>query len=182
MAFLIYKKTETGQTLRYERIQTLKLGSPDGLIARHVKSLPVDHTASWKLVVAGLLKLAGNPGEDLTVLFNASGGDGTAVCFYELTCIHGSCRDTSTNLALDFNVVLDRALAESQPDFAATFKVPQTGVPKKLSEILALTGGPNGGDWKWGNPTLQIGATVVQPHHAGMPGPNCSCGKKAAVA
>ena len=51
-----------------------------------------------------------------------------------------------------------------KPDFAAAFETPLVATPKKLSEMLALTGGPGGGDWKWGSSALQIGATVVQPH------------------
>ena len=116
------------------------------------------------------------------MLFDAAGRDATAVCFYELTRLHGSCRDTSTNLALDFNVVLDQELDESKTDFAAAFEAPLAAKPKKLGEILALTGGPCGGDWKWGQPGLQIGATVVQSHHTGPPCPNCTCGRKAAKA
>lgn len=182
MAFLIYKKTEAGTDVRYEQVQPLKLGGRDGSIARHVRSLPAEQSASWKLDVATLLKQAGCEGDHFTVLFNAAGGDTTAACFYELTRIHGSCRDTTTNMALDFNVVLDRKLAESRPDFAAAFDAPLAATPKQLSEMLALTGGPDGGDWKWGSSALQIGATVVQPHHAGPVCPNCTCGRRAARA
>jgi hypothetical protein len=164
MGFLIYKKTNAGNNVRYERVRPLRLGGADGSIARHVKSLAAERSASWKLEVAGLLRLAGDAGENLAVLFDSASGDTAAVCFYELTRIHGSCRDTSTNLALDFNVVLDRELPEFKPDFAAAFETPLVATPKKLSEMLALTGGPGGGDWKWGSSALQIGATVVQPH------------------
>jgi hypothetical protein len=34
-----------------------------------------------------------------------------------------------------------------------------------LGEMLALTGGPGGGDWKWDATSLQLGATVVQAQH-----------------
>jgi hypothetical protein len=38
MAFLIYKKTSDGKTVRYyEKIQPIKLSGRDGLIARHVR-------------------------------------------------------------------------------------------------------------------------------------------------
>jgi hypothetical protein len=179
MAFLVYKKSDAGKNIRYQRVQPLKLGGSDGLIARHVKSLPAGQTTSWKLEAAGLLRLAGVAGENLGVLFDTAGGDATAVCFYELTRIHGSCRDTNTNLALDFNVVLDRELDEFKPDFAAAFEAPLVEKPKKLGEILSLTGGPGGGDWRWGNPALQIGATVVQSHHPGPQRPNGAGGRKA---
>lgn len=167
MSFLIYRKTNAGKNIRYERMKPLKLGGRDGLIARHVIAMPPGQTESWKLDAAGLLKLAGIAGENLGILFDAAGHDATAVCFYELTRLHGSCRDTRTNLAMDFNVVLDRKLENSEPAAAAAFEAPVDVMPKKLGEMLCLTGGPGGGDWKWGEAALQIGATVVQPHRSG---------------
>jgi len=182
MAFLIYKKSEAGTNVRYERLKPLRLGGSGGLIARHVKSLPADQTTSWRLEAAGLLRLAGVGGENLGVLFEMAGGDATGVCFYELTRIHGSCRDTSTNLALDFNVVLDQELDGLKTDFAAAFEAPLAEQPKELGEMLSLTGGPGGGDWRWGNPALQIGATVVQAHRHGPPWPNGTGATKATTA
>ena len=38
MAFRIYRKTDAGKNIRYERMQPLNLGGPDGLVARHVKA------------------------------------------------------------------------------------------------------------------------------------------------
>jgi hypothetical protein len=182
MAFLIYKKTITEENLRFERVTPLKLSGTDGLIARHVRTLPADETSSWKLETAALLKLAGCEGGEFCVLFDMTGGDGATVCFYELTRIHGSCRDTSTNLALDFNVVLDRELDESKPDFGAVFEAPVAAAPKKLGEMLAVTGGPGGGDWKWGNSAVQLGATVFQPQYGHRPGggacPRCTSGRR----
>lgn len=176
MAFLSYNKIVAEESIHYERISPLKLGGPDGLIARHVKSLPAEQTSAWKLDAAGLLRLAGAAGENLAVLFDAARNDDTAVCLYELTRIHGSCRDTSTNLALDFNVVLDRELSGIRPQSAAAFDSPLAATPKILREILALSGGPRGGDWKWGASPMQLGATVVSAHRSAPPGARCSCG------
>jgi hypothetical protein len=167
MGFLIYKKTNAGANIRYERMKPLKLGGRDGLIARHVIAMPPGQAESWKLDATGLLKLAGAAGENLGVLFDAAGHDATAICFYELTRLHGSCRDTRTNLALDFNVLLDRKLEKSESAAAPAFEAPVALMPKKLGEMLSLTGGPGGGDWKWGEAALQIGATVVQPRRPG---------------
>ena len=182
MSFLIYRKTNAGKNIRYERMKPLKLGGRDGLIARHVIAMPPGQTESWKLDAAGLLKLAGGAGENLGILFDAAGHDATAVCFYELTRLHGSCRDTRTNLAMDFNVVLDRKLENSEPAAAAAFEAPVAEMPKKLGEMLSLTGGPGGGDWKWGESALQIGATVVQPRRTDSPRPHPASGGTAASA
>jgi len=180
MAFLTFNRTPGGDVVRYQRIQPLKLAGRDGLIARHVQSLPRGQTEVWTLEATALAKLAGHAGENLTVLFDAAPGDPAAVCLYELARIHGSCRDTSTNLALDFNVVVDRDLADDVADFTAAFDVPTAAPLKNLREILALTGGPGGGDWKWGTSPIQLGATVVGSHHSGPPGANCNCGRAAA--
>lgn len=187
MAFLTYKKMVVGDQADYEQLASLKLGGRDGLIARHVRTLKDEDSRSWKLDVAGLLALAGLDSTNHTaVLFDVAGRDADSVCLYELICVHGSCRDTSTQLALDFAVVLDQDRPEDQPDFARKFTVTRPEKPRLLGETLALSGGPGGGDWKWGVPPMQLGATIVQAqsghgHGSGEPCPNCNCGRRAAL-
>ncbi|HLP75475.1 MAG TPA: hypothetical protein VK327_01045 [Candidatus Paceibacterota bacterium] len=182
MPFLIYKQSTAGNGIRYERWKPLKLSGKDGIIARHVKTLRGDEPQSWKLGVPEVLALAG-AGADaggFTVLFEVSGEDATSVCLYELIRIHGSCRDSSTQLALDFQVVVDQEIDGDAADYAKAFEVSPPSRPKKLGETLALTGGPGGGDWKWGKPAMNLGATVVQGHghHNGPPCASCTCGRK----
>jgi hypothetical protein len=139
---------------------------------------------SWKLDIPALLKLAGLNPEGLAVLFDVAGGDSTSVCLYELVRVHGSCRDTSTQLALDMAVVVDMEIGDEAAAYAKSFEAPVPEKPRLLGETLALTGGPGGGDWKWSTPPMQLGATVVQAqsHHGGAePCPNCSCGRRAAL-
>lgn len=186
MAFLIYKKHVNGGTVRYEKIKSLKLGGRDGLVAQHVKTLTEDALRSWKLDAPSLLKLAGVPssGDELAVLFDLSGREGTSVCLYELSRIHGSCRDTSTQLALDFAVVIDQEIGDDPAEFVKTFEVTPPAKPKLLGETLALSGGPGGGDWTWAGASLQLGATVVQAQHGhgtGEPCPSCTCGRREAM-
>jgi len=167
MAFLIYKKTANGKNVRYEKIKPLKLSGRDGLIARHVQTLSDVETQSWKLDAAALLKLAGIAlaSDAFAVLFDVTARDATSVCLYELARIHGSCRDTSTQLALDFSVVIDLEIGGNAAEFAGNFEMTPPAQPKLLGEMLALTGGPGGGDWKWDATSLQLGATVVHAQH-----------------
>ena len=167
MAFLIYKKTANGKNVRYEKIKPLKLSGRDGLIARHVQTLSDVETQSWKLDAAALLKLAGIAlaSDAFAVLFDVTARDATSVCLYELARIHGSCGDTSTQLALDFSVVIDREIGGKAAEFAGKFEMTPPAQPKLLGEMLALTGGPGGGDWKWDATSLQLGATVVQAQY-----------------
>jgi hypothetical protein len=167
MAFLIYKKTADGKTIRYEKVKPLKLGGRDGLIARYVITLTAAETQSWKIDADALLKLAGfAPSSDaLAVLFDVTARDATSVCLYELARIHGSCCDTSTQLALDFSVVIDQEIGGNAAEFAGKFEITPPAQPKLLGEMLALTGGLGGGDWKWDATSLQLGATVVHAQH-----------------
>jgi hypothetical protein len=171
MAFLIYKKTAGDKIVRYEKIQPLRLSGRDGLIARHVQTLSDAKTQSWQLDAAALLKLAGiAPTSDaFAILFDVTARDATSVCLYELARIHGSCSDTSTQLALDFFVVVDKEIGDNAAEFAGKFEITPPTQPKLLGEMLALTGGPGGGDWKWDATVLQLGATVVhaQQGHCG---------------
>jgi hypothetical protein len=170
MAFLIYKKIANGKTVCYEKVKPLKLSGRDGLIARHVQTLSNAETQSWKLDAATVLKLAGIAlGSDaFAILFDVTARDATSVCLYELARIHGSCRDTSTQLALDFSVVIDQEIGDNAAEFVGKFEIAPPAQPKLLGEMLALTGGPGGGDWKWDATSLQLGATVVQPRHTGL--------------
>ena len=186
MAFLIYNKYGNAETIRYEKLQPLKLGGRDGLIAQHVRTLPAAATPSWKLSATALLKLAGFAGavDELAVLFDVTGKDATNVCLYELSRIHGSCADTSTQLALDFAVVVDKEIGENAAEYARKFEVTPPAQPRLLGETLALTGGPGGGDWKWAGTSLQLGATVVQAQHGHGTGetcPSCTCGRREAM-
>ena len=178
MAFLVYKKSTDEPNVRYERVKPLKLAGATGLIARHVKSLQGEDIESWQLETPALLELAGANDGQATVLFDVAGPDASSVCLYELVRVCGSCRDTVTNLVLDFRIVLDANSDGLDPDFADDFEVPRVANPKRIVETLALTGGSGGGDWKWSKPAMQIGATVAQPHHSGPPCPNCTCGRK----
>jgi len=187
MAFLTYKKTVTGSSVRYEQLKPLKLGGRDGPIAKHVKTLSDEDARSWKLEAAALLKLAGlETDANTTVLFDVAGHDSTSVCLYELVKIHGSCRDTSTQLALDMTVVVDKEIGDDAAAYAKNFEIPVPERPRQLGETLALSGGPGGGDWKWGTPPMQLGATIVQPQHghghgSGEPCANCNCGRREAM-
>jgi hypothetical protein len=190
MAFLIYKKHFNGGAVRYEKMKPLKLGGRGGLVAQHVKTLSEDELRSWKLDVPALLKLAGvaSSGANHAILFDLSGREATSVCLYELSRVHGSCRDTSTQLALDFAVVIDQEIGEEAAEYINSFEVTPPAKPKLLGETLALSGGPGGGDWTWGGTSLQLGATVVQAQPGnghgtgtGEPCPSCTCGRREAM-
>jgi len=183
MPFLTYKKTVAGGHASYEQLKSIKLGGRDGLIARHVKTLSDEDARSWKLDAAALLKLAGLESAGTAVLFDVAGRDATSVCLYELVRVHGSCRETSTQLALDMTVVVDREVGDDAPAYARKFEIALGEKLRMLGETLSLSGGPGGGDWRWGTPPMQLGATVVQAQHhgGGEPCTHCDCGRRQAI-
>jgi hypothetical protein len=77
--------------------------------------------------------------------------------------IHGSCRDRITQIALDFTIVLDQEAEGDAREFLKRFAVPLPDAPKRLAEILALSGGPGGGDWKWTASGVNLGTAIVEP-------------------
>jgi hypothetical protein len=164
MAFLMYRRTLEGNRIRYELEGPLRLSGVDGLIARHVGSLPAAEHASWKLDAPGLLSLAlSTPVPDgLVVLFDITDRHGRGLCLYELKSIHGSCRDTTTQLAMDFNILVDQEPGGDAVQHGRAFLVAADGERKQLGEMMALSGGPGGGVWRWMNPGMNIGATVVR--------------------
>ena len=184
MGFLIYEKTPADGAVRYARLKPLRLGGRDGLIARHVKTLSDAEARSWKLDARNLLELAGHANDPgtLSILFETAGTESGSLCLYELIKIHGSCRDMSTQLALDFAVVLDQEVDGDSEALARRFEVVPPARPKLLGETLSLTGGPGGGNWKWGAPPIQLGATIVHAGHGhagGEPCADCTCGRRA---
>ncbi len=158
--------------------------SPNSHCLRHERFDVECLTQSWKLISTAVLKLAGFAGafDELAVLFDATDRGTTSVCLYELKRIHGSCADTAMQLALDFAVVVDKAIGDDAAADVKCFEISAPERPRQLGETLALTGGPRGGDWKCAATSLQIGATVVQAQQGrGEPCANCTCGGHAAM-
>lgn len=164
MPFLVYKCQPSGDSVRYERLQAIKLGGAVGPIARHVKSLKGDAAEQgWELDPLTLVQLAGvrvNE-ETLAVLFEVAGGEPGAVCLYRLHWLCGVARDRMTHLSLDFEVLVDQAVNEPVEAFKHAFSLPDHQRGKRLREVLQLSGGPSGGDWRWDTPAMKLGATLV---------------------
>lgn len=170
MSFHIYSRAAEGNCVRYVHQQPLRLGGPAGPIARHVRTFPDENSAlGWELDVPALIKLAGvvTNGTDLTVLFDVSSSENNTVCLYRLQRIGGSARNRNTHLSLAFEVLIDERVPVSATQFKASFTMHASKTPRLLREILQLSGGPGGGDWKWEAPAMNLGATLVCPAPAG---------------
>ena len=185
MGFLIYKKFANAETVRYEQCKPLRLAGC-GRTDRPACQKPARRRRAKLKPGRGLLKLAGleAAADEYTIMFDVAGPEATNVCLYELSRVHGSSRDTATQLVPDFTVVVDREMDGDAAAYVKQFEIAAPERPRQLGETLALTGGPGGGDWKWTATSLQLGATVVRAQHGhggGEPCPNCSCGRREAI-
>jgi hypothetical protein len=129
-----------------------------------VKSLKGDATEQgWELDPLTLVQLAGvSANEDaLALLFEVAGGQPGAVCLYRLHRLCGVARDRMTHLSLDFEVLVDQVVSEPAEEFNRAFSLPANQRGKRLREILQLSGGPGGGDWRWETPAMKLGVTLV---------------------
>jgi hypothetical protein len=172
MAFLIYKKQSAGTATIYERLKPLRLSGPDGPIAKYVHSLSAEAASDgWRMDVAELLAFAGvSCAAGQPALIMDMGGDKPdEVCLYEVQRLSGACRENTTNLVLEFAVLVDEAVKTPVDQFKAGFDLPSDRSPRILQETLALSGGPSGGSWKWEAPAMNIGATVVAPRSPTVP-------------
>jgi hypothetical protein len=119
----------------------------------------------WELDSPTLVQLAGVSvnGDPFAVLFEVTGGETGAVSLYRLHRLCGVARDRMTHLSLDFEVLVDEMINAPPDDFKRAFTLPSNFRGKCLREILQLSGGPGGGDWKWEAPAMKLGATLVRP-------------------
>lgn len=164
MGFMIYRCRPAEDLLRYEQIKTLSLGGANGAIARFIRNSPRERLAgNWKMTPEELVEFSGSPGIgcELAVLLDMAPRDPSAVCLYQLQEIRGVCQPQSTQLALDFTVLLDHPVAARAGEYKISFTIPAVWPQKRLLEILVLNGGLEGGDWTWGTPAMNLGATFL---------------------
>jgi hypothetical protein len=160
----------------YERLKPFRLTGPDGPIAAHVMGLPAeDAYGGWKLDAGEFLGRAGVTCEDGQPALVMDMGESRPgeVCLYELRRISGACREKTTNLAFEFQVLVDDVVKTPAARFKTAFDVASDRPCKIIQETLALNGGPSGGAWKWDAPAMNIGATVVAPRIPAVPAQEC---------
>jgi hypothetical protein len=166
MSFHIYRRRVNGADIHFEYRQFLRLGGAAGPIANQVKTLKGAALAEgWELETSTLLELAGveEPSDDLAVLFDFSTDEPGAVCLYQLLRLGGFSSDRTTHLSLDFEVLINETVFLPVDQFKRSFTIPAKRPRKRHREILQLNGGPNGGDWKWVSPVMNLGAALVNP-------------------
>lgn len=134
------------------RKSAFRLGGANGALNNHITSLPTDLNApvAWKLTAEELLAGEGTPG---WLVFEAEdAGEGTTL--QRVHSVTGLSRSDETEVLLTTEMIEPSGSSPSGGTAVET-----TG--KLFSEALRLTGGTEGGTWKWAAPVMQIGAAHV---------------------
>lgn len=150
MAFLLAltARKESG-SLRIDQAQKIRLGGPDGPIARHVLALPPE-VSEWNLQAQQLareLKPAEWPDDGVVLLW-----DSGSTPFLPMLVV----RLCGVSTKFDTELIVHLEVLTSEGD---TFQP----ISRLTSEALRLTGGKSTpkAKWWWSPPKMSIGSVVV---------------------
>lgn len=156
MSFQIATVNDTFSPSRATNFRPLRLGGPNGLIARFVGESGAAAEAPWALPSDRLVELAGgtsgcdlaffSPGED-------AAPDGSKE-IYRLETLNGIASADRTDVVCFFSPLRMREVASGVWDLT-----PSGG--QRFCESLSLSGGTAGGRWLWTEAPMTLGATVL---------------------
>ncbi len=139
MPFLLYRRQPDTVSVRYERLQPLRVGGPDGVIARFVKTLQGRAAdAGWEVASSELIRLAGLATDpaDQAILFEVPADEPGTVCFYQLHRVCGQSRDRRTQLSLDLEVLVDGPVSEPVEEFRRAFQAIYASLAEQNATVL----------------------------------------------
>jgi len=155
MSFVLVKIDEQSNPTTATQFRPLRLGGPDGLVAKHVGKLGQAAESPWHLSEAEVVALAGADTSSDAVFFR-SGGDseGDSIGFCRLESLHGISTSDRTDLVCHFS----QLSATPQEDATWTIEASKRGM---LCESISLSGGISRGKWQWTDSPMSLGAAVV---------------------
>lgn len=156
MSFQIATVNDTQSPSRATNFRALRLGGPNGLIAKFVGESGAAAEAPWALAGHRLLELAGETTWDSLVFFlpgEDASPDGSKE-IYQLKTLNGVATTDRTDVVCFFSPL---RMYEAVP---GTWELTPSG-GRHLCESLSLTGGTAGGRWLWTEAAMTLGATVV---------------------
>jgi len=155
MSFLVVSLDKKSNPSKASQFRPLRLGGPEGLIAKHVRKLGASAEETWHLSEAEVVALAGFDSENDAVFFRSGGGtDGVSIDFCRLMSLHGVCTADRTDLVCHFSQITARPLEDS----AWSVEELKRGT---LCESISLNGGISRGKWQWTDSPMSLGAAVV---------------------
>lgn len=156
MSFQLASVNDTFSPSRATNFRSLRLGGPNGLIARFVAESGAAAETPWALPGDRLVELASgisgcdlaffSPGED-------PAPDGSKE-IYRLETLNGVASADRTDVVCFFSPLRMREVA------SGTWELTPSG-GQRLCESLSLSGGTSGGRWLWTEAPMTLGATML---------------------
>lgn len=155
MSFVIVTLDEKSEPRQASNFRPLRLGGPEGLVAKHVGKLGGAAENPWHLAEADVVELAGGDSENDAVFFRSGGNAaGDTVDFCRLASLHGVSTSDRTDLVCHFTQLTAKPLENA----AWSIDEAKRGT---LCESISLSGGISRGKWQWTDSPMALGAAVV---------------------
>lgn len=158
MGFHLYKFENKNGSADFVYKKALKLSGADGLVAKQVAGMPVkDESVLWNITGK---QLVGDMDEGV-VIFDSCPSDSDKVVLYQLMRISGESFPEKTEILLHFKILVNKQTQGKAKEIKQSFSISAEDKTPELHEAIVLTGGYEGGEWKWAAPDMNIGAAVV---------------------
>ena len=162
MAFWLYKKADD----HYTRLNSLKFGGKNGLLARFLQSNAAQDTPfSWQLESEGLIELI-DPSLNASeheVVIDMLPEAMTEVCLYRVTSLRGVSEYDESDMVLACKILQQGPTKEAAISFKESFTVTTEPSSRQVVEAFHLAGGIATGTYRLGKPKMNIGAAICPP-------------------
>ncbi|KAF0094525.1 MAG: hypothetical protein E1N59_1830 [Puniceicoccaceae bacterium 5H] len=164
MAFWIYQRQDTTETVSFRRQRMIRLSGEEGIIAGFLRfHAQADSPWSWELPAGPLRQLAtpGTGWKETEVVIELKDRTTGVYHLHRIVGLHGHSDTRDTDLVL----TLCSLYQAKDRDALEAFEVPLPMDERRMLEALGLTGGLSGGTFHWCAPKMNIGAAIMPPAH-----------------
>jgi hypothetical protein len=167
MGFNLYRclPVETAQET-YDQPTRATLSGPHGPIASYVLSVckPAG-LSSWDLSELELVALLQTQRDatETALIFESTSAQAGHITLYRLQSIHGRSSTDSTEMVFRFRSLFGNHPTPDPAQFRQQFVVSAESTAPHIYENLKLSGGLNGGTWKWMEIEQILNAAMLSP-------------------
>ena len=150
----------------YDQPERAILSGPRGPIASYVLSVcKPEGLSSWDVSELELVALLQTP-RDIThtaIIFESSSAQSGHITLYRLQSVHGRSSTDTTEMVFRFRSLFGNHPTADPALFRKKFTVSTETTTPHIYENLKLSGGLNGGTWKWMEIEQMLNATMISP-------------------
>jgi len=168
MGFNLYRcEQQVEKSLEiYDQPQRAIFSGAKGPIASYVLSVcKAEGLTTWELSEMELIALF-QMGHDLTqtaIIFESSSAQSDHITLYRLQSVHGRSSSDTTEMVFRFRSLFGNHPTSDPALFRVQFTVSTEATSPHIYENLKLSGGLNGGAWKWMEIEHILNATMISP-------------------